>query len=117
MANTKHQAAWRAKVQKSRVEIYLDPEELAKLDGLGGTRAEAIRGLLVGKCALPENKREALPEIPDAVAMKLREAFPGPDGVGIDWTKAAEAALLSHRRREQEAKRLRMKRAAAKMGG
>lgn len=46
MVKAKHQATWRANSQKTRVEIYLNSEELARLDGLGGTRAEAIRRLL-----------------------------------------------------------------------
>jgi len=97
MTKAKHQAAWRANVGKARIEVYLNPDALARLDALGGTRAEAIRGLLAGDKALPENILTA--EVLEA----LRGAFPSAGGV--DWPKAAEAALWAHQHQGQGFKR------------
>lgn len=46
MAKAHHQAAWRSKSRKTRVEVYLSPDELTILDSLPGTRTEALRALL-----------------------------------------------------------------------
>lgn len=93
MASAQHQATWRAKVQKSRVEIYLAPEELARLDGLGGTRAEAIRGLLATDRSLRESQ-SCVPGLPADTLTELQASFPHQDG-GIDWREVARAALIT----------------------
>lgn len=96
MAKAEHQATWRAKSQRTRVEIYLNPDELARLDSIGGTRAEALRRLLAGAV------------IPADALDQLRAEFPDQGAAyGVDWPTVTESALTreKHRRRDAERQR------------
>lgn len=102
MAKATHQANWRKNSQRTRVEIYLNTDELALLDGLGGTRAEAIRSLLATNQALPEYpETSAAPSVSEDVMDRLKPAFAGADG-SVNWQAVAEFAALHHQREAEK---------------
>jgi hypothetical protein len=104
MALAQHQGAWRRNSHRTRVEVYLDPAELAILDAMPGTRAEAVRALLAAASRLHQ-----APEIPDNVLSDLRAAFPGETG-GINWPKLLGAVRRVLSLREAQAKRQKARR-------
>ncbi len=101
MATAKHQAAWRAHAKRTRVEVYLTDDELARLDSIGCTRAEALRRFLAGAV------------IPADALDRLRRDFSDQDAAyGVDWPEATKAAAMMAERRRSDVQRSRERRAS-----
>lgn len=97
MATAKHQAAWRANAKRTRIEVYLDQDELAKLDAIGGeNRASAVRRLITGAV------------IPADALDQLRRDFSDQDAAyGVDWAEVTKAATIIAERRKKDCERQR----------